>query len=120
MDLYSIFKNSNDACKVFDEIPKRDIVSYNVLITCFLRLLRTRDVLYHFDNMIKNGSVNKPDSVTCLLALQDCACVQLQMEERRMLQILFTLDVGLVIDTVVIPCDRGRTTDGFEEKSHCC
>ncbi|KAH0857633.1 hypothetical protein HID58_085894 [Brassica napus] len=27
-----------------------------------------------------------------------------------MLQILFTLDDGLVIETVVIPCDRGRTT----------
>lgn len=28
----------------------------------------------------------------------------------RMLQILFTLDDGLIIETVVIPCDRGRTT----------
>lgn len=32
------------------------------------------------------------------------------MELGRMLQILFTLDDGLVIETVVIPCDRGRTT----------
>lgn len=29
---------------------------------------------------------------------------------RRILQILFTLEDGLVIETVVIPCDRGRTT----------
>lgn len=28
----------------------------------------------------------------------------------RRLQILFTLEDGLVIETVVIPCDRGRTT----------
>ncbi|CAH8360344.1 unnamed protein product [Eruca vesicaria subsp. sativa] len=73
MDFYSTFENSNDACKVFDEIPERDTVSYNVLMSCFLRNKRTRDVLYHFDNMIKNGSVNKPDGVTCLRALQACS-----------------------------------------------
>jgi 23S rRNA (adenine2503-C2)-methyltransferase len=31
-------------------------------------------------------------------------------ENGRRLQILFTLEDGLVIETVVIPCDRGRTT----------
>lgn len=32
------------------------------------------------------------------------------MELERRLQILFTLDDGLVIETVLIPCDGGRTT----------
>lgn len=32
------------------------------------------------------------------------------MELGRRLQILFTLDDGLVIETVIIPCDRGRNT----------
>jgi adenine C2-methylase RlmN of 23S rRNA A2503 and tRNA A37 len=31
-------------------------------------------------------------------------------ENGRRLQILFTLEDELVIETVVIPCDRGRTT----------
>jgi hypothetical protein len=30
--------------------------------------------------------------------------------EHRMLQILFSLEDGPVIETVIIPCDRGRTT----------
>lgn len=75
VDLYSTCENSADACKVFDEIPKRDVVSYNVLITCFLRNKRTRDALFLFDKMMRNevdGCV-KPDGVTCLLALQACA-----------------------------------------------
>lgn len=74
MDLYSTCGNSTDACKVFDEIPQRDAVSWNVLISCYLRNKRTRDVLVLFDKM-KNeadGCV-KPDGVTCLLALQACA-----------------------------------------------
>ncbi|KAG2327967.1 hypothetical protein Bca52824_010695 [Brassica carinata] len=70
MDLYSTGGNSADACKVFDEITERDTVSYNVLISCFLRNKRTRDVLFLFDKM-KNEV--EPDGVTCLLALQACA-----------------------------------------------
>ncbi|RID58684.1 hypothetical protein BRARA_F01963 [Brassica rapa] len=74
MDFYSTYANSAAACKVFDEIPKRDTVSYNVLISCFLRNKRTRDVLFLFDKMMKevDGCV-RPDGVTCLLALQACA-----------------------------------------------
>ncbi|EOA25767.1 hypothetical protein CARUB_v10019129mg [Capsella rubella] len=74
MDLYSACENSNDACKVFDEIPQRDIVSWNVLVSCYLRNKRTRDVLVLFDKM-KNevDDCVKPDGVTCLLALQACA-----------------------------------------------
>ncbi|CAA7027782.1 unnamed protein product [Microthlaspi erraticum] len=76
MDLYSTCEKSNHACKVFDEIPKRDTVSYNVLISCFLRNKRTRDALFLFDKMKKNEEVDgcsKPDNVTCLLALQACS-----------------------------------------------
>ncbi|CAN8254906.1 unnamed protein product [Cochlearia groenlandica] len=76
MDLYSTCELSDDACKVFDEIPHRDTVSWNVLITCFLRNKRTRDVLGLFDKMTNSeidGCGNKPDGVTCLLALQACA-----------------------------------------------
>ncbi|CAH8267778.1 unnamed protein product [Arabidopsis lyrata] len=74
MDLYSTCENSTDACKVFDEIPQRDTVSWNVLISCYLRNKRTRDVLVLFDKM-KNDVDRcvKPDNVTCLLALQACA-----------------------------------------------
>lgn len=34
----------------------------------------------------------------------------INFKAHRILQILFNLEDGLVIETVVIPCDRGRTT----------
>lgn len=36
--------------------------------------------------------------------------ILINCEIHRRLQILFTLEDGLVIETVVIPCDRGRNT----------
>lgn len=73
MDLYSICEKGGEACKVFDEIPQRDTVAWNVLISCYMRNGRTRDVLSLFDTMKNTSSSCKPDDVTCLLLLQTCA-----------------------------------------------
>lgn len=73
MDLYSIFEKSFEACKLFDEIPQRDTVAWNVLISCYIRNQRTRDALCLFDNLNREESGCKPDDVTCLLVLQACA-----------------------------------------------
>lgn len=73
MDLYSLCEKGNEACKVFDEIPQRDIVAWNVLISCFIRNHRTRDVLVLFDGMVSGEFLCEPDDVTCLLLLQACA-----------------------------------------------
>ncbi|WRX18998.1 Pentatricopeptide repeat - like 10 [Theobroma cacao] len=72
MDFYSSFASRDEACKVFDEISKKDTVAWNVLISCYLRNGRTRDVLILFDSM-KNEGACKPDDVTCLLVVQACA-----------------------------------------------
>ncbi|XVF54319.1 hypothetical protein PTKIN_Ptkin05aG0171600 [Pterospermum kingtungense] len=53
-------------------MAQKDTVAWNVLISCYLRNGRTRDVLMLFDSM-KNESVCKPDDVTCLLVTQACA-----------------------------------------------
>ncbi|KAF2311274.1 hypothetical protein GH714_021436 [Hevea brasiliensis] len=73
MDLYSLCEKGNEACKVFDEIPQRDTVAWNVLISCFIRNHRTRDVLGLFDAMVNGEFGCEPDDVTCLLLLQACA-----------------------------------------------
>ncbi|XP_065877432.1 pentatricopeptide repeat-containing protein At3g47530 [Euphorbia lathyris] len=73
MDLYSLCKRGNEACKVFDEIPQRDTVAWNVLISCLIRNHRTRDVLGVFDGMVTGDFGCKPDDVTCLLLVQACA-----------------------------------------------
>ncbi|KAF5734143.1 pentatricopeptide repeat-containing protein [Tripterygium wilfordii] len=72
MDLYSNCEKGEEACKVFDEMPQRDTVSWNVLISCYLRNRRTRDALVLFDSMKSGAYGCQPDDVTCLLILQAC------------------------------------------------
>ncbi|CAN1296479.1 Pentatricopeptide repeat-containing protein At3g47530 [Linum perenne] len=54
-------------------MPQRDTVAWNVLISCFLRNKKTRDVFGLFDGLVRGESGCKPDDVTCLLLLQACA-----------------------------------------------
>ncbi|XVF11912.1 hypothetical protein REPUB_Repub08aG0069000 [Reevesia pubescens] len=72
MEFYSSFSIWEEACKVFDEMTQKDTVAWNVLISCYLRNGRTRDVLMLFDTM-KNEGVCEPDDVTCLLVVKACA-----------------------------------------------
>ncbi|XP_057415727.1 pentatricopeptide repeat-containing protein At3g47530 [Lotus japonicus] len=73
MDLYSQCRKGDDACKVFDEMPQRDTVAWNVMISCCVRNNRTRDALSLFDVMQSTSNKCEPDDVTCLLLLQACA-----------------------------------------------
>jgi len=73
MDLYSQCQRGGDACKVFDEMPQRDTVAWNVMISCCIRNNRTRDALSLFDYMQRSSNKCEPDDVTCLLLLQACA-----------------------------------------------
>ncbi|XP_057792045.1 pentatricopeptide repeat-containing protein At3g47530 [Salvia miltiorrhiza] len=71
MDFYSCLEKGGDACNVFDEMLDRDVVAWNVLISCYTRNGRTRDALALFDQM-RSSSACRPDDVTCLLVLQAC------------------------------------------------
>ncbi|XP_008239939.1 PREDICTED: pentatricopeptide repeat-containing protein At3g47530 [Prunus mume] len=73
MDLYSICGKCDEACKLFDEMPKRDVVAWNVLISCCLHNNRTRDAVSLFDIMRSETHRCEPDEVTCLLMLQACS-----------------------------------------------
>ncbi|KAK6128246.1 hypothetical protein DH2020_038019 [Rehmannia glutinosa] len=72
MDFYSCLEKGSEAYKVFDDMSHRDIVAWNVLISCYTRNGRTRDALALFD-MMRSSNVCQPDDVTCLLVLQACA-----------------------------------------------
>ncbi|KAM1789166.1 hypothetical protein ACFX11_039354 [Malus domestica] len=83
MDLYSNCRKYDEACQVFDEMPKRDTVAWNVLISCCLHNNRTRDALGLFDIMQSEIHRCGPDDVTCLLVLQACASLNaLEFGER--------------------------------------
>ncbi|KAJ6389270.1 hypothetical protein OIU77_027582 [Salix suchowensis] len=73
MDLYSLCDKGIEACKVFDEMPQRDTIAWNVLISCYMRNRRTRDVLIIFDGLLSGEFGCEPDDVTCLRLLQACS-----------------------------------------------
>ncbi|KAH0762781.1 hypothetical protein KY290_018854 [Solanum tuberosum] len=72
MDFYSSNEKYTEACKVFDEMPHRDTIAWNVLISVYMRNRRTRDALGVFD-MMQSSYDCQPDNVTCLMLLQACA-----------------------------------------------
>lgn len=74
MSLYAGSGACGDVERLFEEMPSRDAVSWNVLISCYVNGRRTRDALGLFDKMLAQGSgYCWPDDVTCLLLLQACS-----------------------------------------------
>ncbi|XP_043723416.1 pentatricopeptide repeat-containing protein At3g28660-like [Telopea speciosissima] len=61
----------NDARKVFDEIPNRDVIQWNVLMNGYLRLGFASEALEVFRSMLLSGIV--PDEFCMATALTACA-----------------------------------------------
>ncbi|KAB8108632.1 hypothetical protein EE612_044482 [Oryza sativa] len=69
---YAACGDGDSARKMFDEMPVRDTIAWNVLITCYTRNRRTKDALKLFDAMRGGENGAEPDDVTCILLLQAC------------------------------------------------
>ncbi|XP_062190891.1 pentatricopeptide repeat-containing protein At3g47530 [Phragmites australis] len=72
MRSYADCGDGGGARKLFDEMPVRDTVAWNVLITSYARNRRTKDALKIFEEMRGRESEAEPDEVTCILLLQAC------------------------------------------------
>ncbi|XP_020591937.1 pentatricopeptide repeat-containing protein At3g47530-like [Phalaenopsis equestris] len=73
MSLYSLCRELDSVRTVFDDMPNKDTVTWNVLISSFACNNRTKDALLLFDAMQSPEYGLKPDAITCLLLLQACA-----------------------------------------------
>lgn len=60
-----------DAIKLFDEMPDRDVVSWNNVISCYYQNGQPEKALELFQEM--KGSGFEPDSVTLTTAISSCA-----------------------------------------------
>ncbi|CAA0405072.1 unnamed protein product [Arabidopsis thaliana] len=70
LDMYSKCGNVEEASRIFNSIPKKDVVSWTVMISAYGSHGQPREALYHFDEMLKFGV--KPDGVTLLAVLSAC------------------------------------------------
>lgn len=71
LDMYSKCGNVKEASRIFKGIPKKDVVSWTVMISAYGSHGQPRKALYHFDEMQKFSV--KPDGVTFLAVLSACA-----------------------------------------------
>ncbi|VFQ73176.1 unnamed protein product [Cuscuta campestris] len=70
LNMYASFGLSQDARKVFDEIPKPDVVSWNVIVDDLCQNGLFDEALYIFSRMCINGI--RPNSVTFLSLVSSC------------------------------------------------
>ncbi|XP_078444189.1 pentatricopeptide repeat (PPR) superfamily protein [Wolffia australiana] len=73
MDLYGSCGCTLEAELLFAGMADRDLVSWNVLVSCYTHNGRSKDALVLFDLMQDPRYGMEPDMVTCLLLLQTCA-----------------------------------------------
>ncbi|CAL4998940.1 unnamed protein product [Urochloa decumbens] len=72
MRCYANGGDGDGARRLLDEMSVRDTVSWNVLITCYMKNRRTKDALKLFEEMRSKEGKAEPDDVTCILLLQAC------------------------------------------------
>ncbi|GLT38463.1 hypothetical protein SLA2020_127110 [Shorea laevis] len=71
LDMYSKFGKIQQACRVFDEIPLRNVVSWTAIITGLVHAGYYKRGLLYFSEMRRSGV--KYDSYTLAIALKACA-----------------------------------------------
>ncbi|KAF7096907.1 hypothetical protein CFC21_098788 [Triticum aestivum] len=71
MDMYTTVDRPEVARKVFDEMPQRALVVWNMMIRCYVRSGRNTDAVALAEEMERGGLT--PDRVTLLTALTACS-----------------------------------------------
>ncbi|KAI3756089.1 hypothetical protein L1987_55902 [Smallanthus sonchifolius] len=75
MDMYGELGRNRDARKVFDEMPERDIVSWNVLISGYVKCKKFEDAVGVYLQM-KDDKRVKPDEATVVSTLSACIALK--------------------------------------------
>ncbi|KAL8268639.1 hypothetical protein R6Q59_002437 [Mikania micrantha] len=76
IDMYGELVRNEDAHKVFDEMPKRDIVSWNVLIAGYVKCKKFEDAIGVYLQMRDDKRV-KPNEATVVSTLSACIALKI-------------------------------------------
>eukprot|EP00250_Pteridium_aquilinum_P033257 c5373_g1_i1 orf=98-3787(+) len=80
--MYSRCGSIEDACLVFQCLPKADVVTWNTLLTSYVKSGRNTEALQLFEQMRSSGA--KPDRITYVCVLKAC-CGRDQLEQGRII-----------------------------------
>ncbi|XP_031096817.1 pentatricopeptide repeat-containing protein At1g31430 [Ipomoea triloba] len=75
MDMYGELGYAESMKKVFDELPNRDSVSWNVLISGYVRCSRFQEAIRVYRMMGQEGSI-KPEEATVVSTLSACTALK--------------------------------------------
>ncbi|KAA8523061.1 hypothetical protein F0562_009484 [Nyssa sinensis] len=75
MDMYAQLGYVENLKKLFDEMPERDVVSWNVLISGYVRCDRFEDAIKVFRRMQQESNL-KPDEATVVSTLSACTALK--------------------------------------------
>ncbi|KAL4589720.1 hypothetical protein LXL04_002629 [Taraxacum kok-saghyz] len=75
IDMYGELGHIHDSRKVFDEMPERDSVSWNVLISGYVKCKNFEDAVSIYSQMREDETV-KPDEATIVSTLSACTSVK--------------------------------------------
>ncbi|XP_050214674.1 pentatricopeptide repeat-containing protein At1g31430-like [Mercurialis annua] len=75
IDMYGQFGLIDSMAKLFDEMPERDVVSWNVMISSYVRCRRFEDAINVFCRM-RDESCLMPDEATIVSTLSACTALK--------------------------------------------
>lgn len=82
MDMYAKSGNLDSALKLFDSMRRKDLFSWNIMISGLALNSRGKDALVVFDSMVESGM--DPNEVTFLSVLSACSHAGLVAEGERL------------------------------------
>ncbi|CAN0913798.1 Pentatricopeptide repeat-containing protein At1g31430 [Linum grandiflorum] len=102
MDMYAHLGRIDVARKLFDEMRERDVVSWNVLISGYVRLRKFDDAINAFCCMRKESGL-RPDEATIASTLSACAALKrLELGEQIHRFVTEELECTLIIGNALL------------------
>lgn len=102
MDMYALLGRMGYVEKLFDEMPQRDVVSWNILITGFVRCRRFQDAVNAYGRMEKESNV-RPNEGTVVSTLTACTALKnADVGKKIQLYVMEELEITDIIGNVLV------------------
>lgn len=113
LDMYAKSGNIEDANRVFHRLEKRDVVSWNSMLTGYAQHGHGKETLKHFEEMLRIGI--QPNDITFLCVLTACSHAGLLKEGQQYFELMNKHKVEPQVSHYVTVVDLLGRAGSFEE-----